>query len=193
MRGQRLRRLAGAGAAFVIAVGLMSACGADGDGVAETTVPGLPTTEVDAAPTSVQAESTTTTTEVVLSPTTSSTTPSVTVAQPTIPTGSIPDDDEATACAAIQARLMEYRDLAESAGPDGLLTLQLGIEEFEHQIDFISQQQDWGMQMVEQLSHVRREWSTAYSEHASGNTAVAQEHFAAAFEHMDEALAVPCP
>lgn len=198
-RGQRLRRLSGAGAALVLALSTLSACGASGEGAVDSTVPPVPTTEIVTSTSTTAVEPTSTTqtptptTEVVVSSTTTSTAPTTTLPQPTIPTGSIPEDDEATACEAIQERLAEYQALAESAGPGGLVSLQLGLEEFENEVDFISQQQDWGLQMLEQLYQVRREWSTAYAAYEAGDEAAANEHFAAATEYMNAALAVPCP
>lgn len=176
----------------------ITACGGGGEEPAQTTL-GPPTTLMASSTTPTEPSTTpasttkTTVGSVVTSTTTTSPAPPVTVPQPSVPTGSIPADDEATACEAIQARLEKYLEIAEESGVNGLLSLQMGLEEFEHEIDSISQQQDWGLQMLEQIYQVRREWSTAYSAHESGDMAAAEEHFDKAAGYMEAALAVPCP
>lgn len=192
MRGSRRRRYTIVAGAVTLL--LVAGCGSTAEEPTGTSAVG-PTTEISSLPsTTVDTKhptTTTVTTETVPSPTTS-TVPATTIPQPTLPTGPIPED-EAGACAGIQDRLRTYQDLAESTKFDGLLTLQLGLEEFENEIDFISQQQDWGLLMLEQLVQVRREWSTAYSAYMSDQVADAESHFESAMSYMDEALAVACP
>jgi hypothetical protein len=67
------------------------------------------------------------------------------------------------------------------------------MEQFESEVDFLAEGQDWGLQMLEELVIVRRDWSTAYSAYVSDDSATAQERSASALEHLDAAIGVACP
>lgn len=94
--------------------------------------------------------------------------------------------DEAELCAAIVARLGEYRAVAADGGVDQ--TLLDALDEFEAQIDTQSDDQDWGDRIIEALTNVRREWVTALSAQDQGDEGGADERFAAALGHLDRAI-----
>lgn len=110
-----------------------------------------------------------------------------------LPSASIPETDESSTCRAIVKELEAYRDLAANEPLSALPILQLGLEEFEHEIDFLAQGHEWGNSIVGQLVLVRRDWSTAYSAAESGDQADAEHRFSAAMDYLDTAIAVDCP
>jgi hypothetical protein len=93
---------------------------------------------------------------------------------------------EAELCAAIVARLGEYRAVAADGGVDQ--TLLDALDEFEAQIDTQSDDQDWGDRIIEALTNVRREWVTALSAQDQGDEGEADERFDAALGHLDRAI-----
>jgi hypothetical protein len=74
-----------------------------------------------------------------------------------------------------------------------LLTLQLGLDEFEGDVDVLSEGWEWGVVILEQLVAVRRDWSTAYSAHFADDQDVAEARTSSAIEHLDSAISAPCP
>jgi hypothetical protein len=93
---------------------------------------------------------------------------------------------EAELCAAIVARLGEYRAVAADGGVDQ--TLLDALDEFEAQVDTQSDDQDWGDRIIEALTNVRREWVTALSAQDQGDDGEADERFDAALGHLDRAI-----
>jgi len=102
-------------------------------------------------------------------------------------------DAESASCSNVKQGMIAYRELAASSPISAFLELQLGLEEFENVADFVGQGQDWGVRMVEQLTLVRRDWSTAYTADSEGDAATATARLAAALGYLDAAIDVPCP
>jgi hypothetical protein len=94
--------------------------------------------------------------------------------------------DEAALCRAVVERLGEYRDVATDLAPDRFLLEAL--DEFEAQIDTLSDDQDWGDRIIEDLTTVRREWVTALSAESSGDDAEAERRNDAALTSLGEAI-----
>jgi len=117
----------------------------------------------------------------------------------TIPTVEFPDDPipqdgaPSETCTAIQAQLQEYRDIAAETEPESLIQLSLGLEEFEHEIDFLGKGADWSNAILEQVFQVRRDWVTASSAARSGDQVEAEARHDSALGYLDAALAVECP
>lgn len=106
-----------------------------------------------------------------------------------IPQDGAPSDT----CSAIQDQLQEYRDIAADTAPQGLIQLSLGLEEFEHEIDFLGKGADWSNAILEQVVQVRRDWVTAYSAAQTGDQVQADARHASALGYLDTALDVDCP
>jgi hypothetical protein len=113
--------------------------------------------------------------------------------QPVLPTNPISQSDEASTCRGIVERLIEYRELAVNEPITSLLTLQLGLDEFEGDVDFLSEGHEWGVVILEELVVVRRDWSTAYSAHFANDQEVVTARTASAIERLDAAINAPCP
>jgi hypothetical protein len=113
--------------------------------------------------------------------------------QPSLPKEPIPRSDEASTCRAIVERLAAYRDLAVNEPVTSLLTLQLGLDEFEGDVDFLSEGREWGVVILEHLVVVRRDWSTAYSAYYADDRDVVEERMASALSNLDAAIEAPCP
>lgn len=94
--------------------------------------------------------------------------------------------DEVELCRAIVVRLGEYRDAATNLAPD--LFLLEALDEFEAQVDTLSDDQDWGDRIIEDLTTVRREWVTALAAQSSGDEAEAERRNDAALASLDEAI-----
>lgn len=108
-----------------------------------------------------------------------------------VPIGAVAGTTEAELCTAIVARIELYRAVVVESIPDeDLIT---ALEEFEAQIDVQSDDQDWGDSIMESLTNVRREWATARSAAAGGDESEARARTDASIEHLDEAIATPCP
>ncbi len=178
------RWLAGGGAAVAIVVLVMILGG--GGNEATTISPGPTVPPIVSTVSSEPSTTTAAAPAAAVAPTTEA-------PPPFIPDGLIPDGTASEACEAIVERLLEYRGLAVESGYPGLPTLQFALEEFENQVDLISQDQDWGLAMLEQLYQVRRDWSTAYTAHNSGDAPTAEARFESALGYLDAAVAVPCP
>ena len=108
-----------------------------------------------------------------------------------VPFDPVVGGDEPTLCAAVIERLQLYRDATADELPDDTLTTTL--EQFEAQIDVEANDQDWGDRIIEQLTNVRREWATARSAQAAGDSARAQERNEAALGFFDAAIDTECP
>lgn len=94
--------------------------------------------------------------------------------------------DEAELCRAVVERLGEYREVATDLAPDRFLLEAL--DEFEAQIDTLSDDQDWGDRIIEDLTTVRREWVTALSAESSGDDAEAERRNDAALTSLEKAI-----
>ena len=109
-----------------------------------------------------------------------------------VPTGPVEGTGEAELCAAIVERVQQYRDATTEQLPDEVLVTSL--EEFEAQVDTLSDDQDWGDRIIEQLTNVRREWATARSAAQNDETAEAEARNDAALGHLDRAIdTADCP
>ncbi len=108
-----------------------------------------------------------------------------------VPIGAVDGTTEAELCTAIVDRIERYRAVVVDSIPDEELITAL--EEFEAQIDVQSDDQDWGDAIMESLTNVRREWSTARAAAAAGEDAEARERTDASIEYLDEAIDTPCP
>ncbi|MFN7151953.1 MAG: hypothetical protein ACK4V6_21045, partial [Microthrixaceae bacterium] len=108
-----------------------------------------------------------------------------------VPIGAVAGTTEAELCSAIVARIELYRAVVVDSIPDeDLIT---ALEEFEGQVDSQSDDHDWGDSIMESLTNVRREWATARAAAASGDDGEARARTDASIEHLDEAIATPCP
>lgn len=109
-----------------------------------------------------------------------------------VPIGPVEGTGEAELCAAIVERVQQYRDATADQLPDEVLVTSL--EEFEAQVDTLSDDQDWGDRIIEQLTNVRREWATARSAAQNDETAEAEARNEAALGHLDQAIdTADCP
>jgi hypothetical protein len=108
-----------------------------------------------------------------------------------VPIEAVAGTTEAELCTAIVARIELYRAVVVESIPDE--DLIAALEEFEAQIDVQSDDQDWGDSIMESLTNVRREWATARSAAAAGEDAEARARTDASIEHLDDAIATPCP
>ena len=117
--------------------------------------------------------------------------PDATVAT-VVPVDPIQGSTEAELCAAIVERLEQYRDAAREQLPDDVLIAS--IDEFEAQVDTLSDDQDWGDRIIEQLTNVRREWATARSAAQADEPDEAEARNEAAIGHLDQAIdTADCP
>ena len=99
---------------------------------------------------------------------------------------------EAELCSAIVVRLGDYRDaVADQLPSQELLD---ALTEFQGQIDTQSNDQDWGDRIMEQVTNVRREWSTAIAADRDGDGGAAQQHVDAGLDRLDRAIdEAACP
>lgn len=117
--------------------------------------------------------------------------PDATVAT-VVPVDPIQGSTEAELCAAIVERLEQYRDAAREQLPDDVMIAS--IDEFEAQVDTLSDDQDWGDRIIEQLTNVRREWATARSAAQADEPEEAEARNEAAIGHLDQAIeTADCP
>jgi hypothetical protein len=109
-----------------------------------------------------------------------------------VPIGPVEGSGEVELCAAIVERVQQYRDATTDRLPDEVLVTSL--EEFEAQVDTLSDDQDWGDRIIEQLTNVRREWATARSAAQNDQAEEAEARNEAALGHLDRAIdTADCP
>ena len=110
-----------------------------------------------------------------------------------IPVGAITGTGEVEVCAAILVRIGEYRTIAEQQ----LVMDQTVIDalgEFSDEVFTLADNQDWGDRIIEDLTSVRREWATAASAQAAGDTAEAEARAAQGIEELDRTIErAQCP
>jgi type IV secretory pathway VirB10-like protein len=78
-------------------------------------------------------------------------------------------------CASLQASLTEYQETAKSVGPTGFRMLLVGLDNLEGMVGSLASSDQQYEPVMQELSDVRREWSSALSAHDAGITAEADK------------------
>jgi len=114
-------------------------------------------------------------------------------ATPVVPMDPVQGATDAELCAATVERLLVYRDAAADSPVPPLLMIDQ-LAELEGQVDVRASDRAWVDPMIEDLTGVRREWTTARSAASEGDDAAAEERGQFALDLLDAAIArSACP
>lgn len=86
-----------------------------------------------------------------------------------VPSGAVND------CTSLESSLTEYRETAKSVGPTGYRMLLVGLDNLEGMVGSLASSDQQYEPVMQELSDVRRQWSSALSAHDAGITAEAEK------------------
>ncbi|WP_309106930.1 hypothetical protein [Arthrobacter sp.] len=78
-------------------------------------------------------------------------------------------------CTSLESSLTEYQETAKSVGPTGYRMLLVGLDNLEGMVGSLASSDQQYEPVMQELSDVRRQWSSALSAHDAGITAEADK------------------